>query len=116
MEDSLRLWGLPGLDVVLVHNLLNWGAHLKALRAARERGLLRYIGVSTSHGRRHDEVAALLRNEPLDVLQITYNLVDESAEPLLRLAAERGVAVVVNRPFDGGNYKSDRLLVILLVR
>jgi diketogulonate reductase-like aldo/keto reductase len=103
LEDSLRLWGLPGLDVVLVHNLLNWRAHLKTLRAARERGLVRYIGISTSHGRRHDEVAELLRDEPLDVLQITYNLVDESAEPLLRQAAERGVAVVVNRPFDGGN-------------
>jgi len=103
LEDSLRLWGLPGLDVVLVHNLLNWRAHLKTLRAARERGLLRYLGISTSHGRRHDEVAALLRGEPLDVLQITYNLVDESAEPLLWLAAERGVAVVANRPLDGGN-------------
>lgn len=103
LADSLRLWGLPGLDVVLVHNLLNWRAHLKTLRAARERGVVRHIGISTSHGRRHDEVADLLRNEPLDVLQITYNLADESAEPLLWQAAERGVAVVVNRPFDGGS-------------
>jgi len=103
IEDSLKLWGLSRLDVVLVHNLLNWRAHLKTLRAARERGVVRHIGISTSHGRRHEDVAYLLRIEPLDVLQITYNLVDESAEPLLRLAAERGVAVVANRPFDGGD-------------
>lgn len=103
IEDSLRLWGLPRLDVVLVHNLLNWRAHLKTLRGARERGVVGHIGISTSHGRRHEDVARLLRDEPLDVLQITYNLADESAEPLLRLAAERGVAVVVNRPFDGGD-------------
>lgn len=103
LEDSLKLWGLPRLDTVLVHNLLNWRAHLETLRVARARGTVRYLGISTSHGRRHDDVARLLREEPLDVLQITYNLVDDSAEPLLHLAAERGVAVVINRPFDGGN-------------
>jgi aryl-alcohol dehydrogenase-like predicted oxidoreductase len=70
--------------------------------AAALEGRGRHIGISTSHGRGHDSAAAILRSEPIDVLQITYSLADESAEPVMRLAAERGVAVVANRPFDGG--------------
>ncbi len=103
LDASLKLWGLPRLDTVLVHNLLNWRPHLNMLRQARDRGTVRHLGISTSHGRRHDEVARLLKREPLDVLQITYNLVDESAEALMLEAADRGMAVVINRPFDGGN-------------
>jgi diketogulonate reductase-like aldo/keto reductase len=63
---------------------------------------VRYIGVSTSHGRAHDEMMRVIRDEPIDAIQITYNLADDSAEPVMRLAAERGLAVVINRPFDGG--------------
>jgi aryl-alcohol dehydrogenase-like predicted oxidoreductase len=103
IERSLALWGLPRFDVLVVHNLLNWRAHLATLRRLKDEGRVRHIGISTSHGRDHDEVERLLRNEPLDVLQITYNLADASAEPLMELARERGVAVVVNRPFDGGS-------------
>jgi aryl-alcohol dehydrogenase-like predicted oxidoreductase len=102
LERSLRFWGLPRFDVLLVHNLLNWRAHLKTLRQWRDEGRVRYIGVSTSHGNKHDQVDYVLRNEPLDVLQITYNFADTRAEPLMTLAAERGVSVVINRPFDGG--------------
>ncbi|WP_119290956.1 aldo/keto reductase [Azohydromonas sediminis] len=103
LAESLRLWRVARMDLMQVHNLLATDAHLKTLRAARDAGRVRLIGITTSHGRRHDEVARLLRREPLDVLQITYNPADRSAEPLLDLAAERGVAVIVNRPFDGGD-------------
>ncbi len=103
LEHSLRLWGLPRFDVLLVHNLLNWSAHLKTLRRWQEEGRVRHIGVSTSHGNKHDEAERVLRSEPLDVLQITYNLADTRAERLMELAAERGMSVVINRPFDGGH-------------
>jgi diketogulonate reductase-like aldo/keto reductase len=103
LHDSLQLWRVRHLDLVLVHNLLNWKAHLKLLRAAKERGQVRAIGVSTSHGRDHDEVERLIRHEPMDAIQITYNFADTSAERTMNLAAERGLAVVINRPFDGGN-------------
>ena len=63
---------------------------------------MRQIGISTSHGHKHDEAERVLRSEPLDVLQITYNLADLRAERLMNLAAERGLAVIINRPFDGG--------------
>lgn len=102
MERSLALWRLPRFDLMQVHNLLAWRAHLKTLRAWQEQGRARHIGVTTSHGRAHDEVATILRSERIDVLQITYSPADRSAEPLLDLAAARGVAVIVNRPFDGG--------------
>jgi diketogulonate reductase-like aldo/keto reductase len=103
LEQALALWHLTRFDVLLVHNLLNWRGHLKLLRQWKEQGRVRYIGVSTSHGRRHDDVAQLIRSEPLDLIQITYNFADPSAEPVMNLAAERGLAVVINRPFDGGD-------------
>ena len=103
LADSLRLWRRPRMDLMQVHNLLGTAAHLRTLRASRDDGRVRYVGVTTSHGRRHDEVERLLKTERLDVLQITYNPADRSAEPLLDLAASRGVAVIVNRPFDGGS-------------
>ncbi len=102
LAESLRLWGGARFDVVLVHNLLNWRAHLRTLRRAQDEGRVLRVGISTSHGERHDEAERLIRSEALDVLQITYNLSDASAEPLMRLAAERGLAVVINRPLDGG--------------
>lgn len=103
LEQSLRFWGVPRFDVVLVHNLLNWRAHLKTLRAWQEQGRVRYIGISTSHAVANDEAARIVKSERLDVLQITYNFADTSAEPVMNLAAERGLAVVINRPFDGGS-------------
>ena len=102
LEQSLQLWRLQRFDVLLVHNLLNWRAHLKTLRAWKDQDRVRFIGISTSHGRDHDEVLSLIRSEPLDVLQITYNFEDTSAEAVMKAAADRGLAVVINRPFDGG--------------
>lgn len=104
LRDSLDLWGLSRLDLEQVHNLVNWRGHMPALREAREDGLIRSIGVTTSHGRRHGELERVLRDEPLDFIQLTYNVVDRAAEHrLLPLARERGVAVIANRPFRGGN-------------
>jgi diketogulonate reductase-like aldo/keto reductase len=102
-EQSLKLWGVSRFDVLLVHNLLNWRAHLKSLRRWKEQGRVRFIGISTSHAVANDEAARIVRAETLDVLQITYNFADPSAEPVMNLAAEKGLAVVINRPFDGGN-------------
>lgn len=102
MRRSLSLWRLPRVDLMQVHNLLAWRSHLKTLREWQAEGRTRYIGVTTSHGRAPDEVRHILMHERIDVLQITYSPADHSAEPLIALAAERGVAVIVNRPFDGG--------------
>ena len=104
MQSSLRLWRLPRVDLMQVHNLLDWETHWPTLKSWKAQGLARYIGMTTSHGRRHDDLEALLRRERLDFVQFTYNLADRQVEKvLLPLAAERGTAVIVNRPFDGGD-------------
>jgi diketogulonate reductase-like aldo/keto reductase len=104
MRRSMREWRRTQMDVMLVHNLLAWRGHLKTLREWQAEGRVRLIGISTSHGRAHDEVADILERERgLDVLQITYSPADRSAEPLIERAAALGMAVVINRPFDGGD-------------
>jgi diketogulonate reductase-like aldo/keto reductase len=110
MESSRILWKLPRLDLMQVHNLLDWETHWPALKAWKAEGRFRYIGMTTSHGRRHDELAEILKRERLDFVQFTYNLDDRSVEEvLLPLAADRGTAVIVNRPFDGGALFRDRI-------
>ena len=104
MEESRNLWGIARFDLMQVHNLLDWEAHLDTLKEWKSRGRLKYIGVTTSHGRRHDELERIMNREPLDFVQFTYNLADRSAESrLLPLARERRMAVILNRPLDGGN-------------
>jgi diketogulonate reductase-like aldo/keto reductase len=103
MQASQELWGLNHFDLMQVHNLLYWKTHLKTLRDWKESKRVRYIGVTTSHGHRHDELIKIMQTEPLDFVQITYNLVHTEAEQiLLPLAADKGIAVIINRPFDGG--------------
>ena len=103
IETSRRLWGIPRFDLMQVHNLLSWQAHLPTLFAMKGAGQLRYVGITTSHGRRHDELERIMAGQPLDFVQLTYNLIDRDAEQrLLPLARERGIAVIVNRPFQQG--------------
>ena len=100
VEAQRAAWGIEGFDLLQVHNLMNWEGHLETLKAWKAEGRLRYLGVTTSHGRRHDELEAVMKSQPLDFVQLTYNILDREAEDrLLPLAAERGQAVLVNRPF-----------------
>lgn len=103
VEATRAQWQVPRFDLLQVHNLLAWEKQLPLLRAMKERGQVRYIGITTSEGRRHREFEQVMRAHPLDFVQLTYNLVDREAEQrLLPLAAERGIAVLVNRPFQEG--------------
>ncbi len=103
IETSRRKWGIPRFDLLQVHNLLSWEGHLKTLFAMKAAGDLRYVGITTSDGRRHGEFAQVMRTQPLDFVQFTYNIVDREAEQrLLPLARDRGMAVIVNRPFQQG--------------
>ena len=103
MESSEKLWGIPRIDLMQIHNLMDWRTHLETLREWKEEGRIRYIGITTSNGRRHRELERALEEETFDFVQFTYNIVDREAERrLLPLAAERGVAVIINRPFRRG--------------
>lgn len=104
MQESLRLWGIEAFDLMQIHNLLDWESHLETLLAHKAEGRIRYTGVTTSHGRRHDELVEVMTEHPLDFVQFTYNILDRKAERrLLPLAADRGQAVIANRPFRGGD-------------
>jgi aryl-alcohol dehydrogenase-like predicted oxidoreductase len=103
VEQSRALWNIPRFDLLQVHNFLDWETHLATLRAMKAEGRVRYVGVTTSHGRRHDLAAKILKTEKIDFIQFTYNVAQREVEDeLLPLAAGRGVAVIINRPFDGG--------------
>ncbi|MEP7344503.1 MAG: aldo/keto reductase [Gemmatimonadaceae bacterium] len=103
IEESRRRWGVPRFDLLQVHNLLNWEDHLTTLFAAKANGRLRYVGITTSEGRRHAQVEQLMRTQPLDFVQVTYNVLDREVEQrILPLARDRGMAVIINRPFREG--------------
>ena len=102
MESSRALWRVKRFDLLQVHNFLDWETHLATLKAMKAEGRVRYIGVTTSHGRRHDLAEKIMRQETIDFVQFTYNVNDRSAEALFAIAADRGIGVIVNRPFDGG--------------
>jgi len=103
MAESERLWGVRRFDLMQIHNLLDWEAHLETLIAWKAEGRVRYVGITTSHGRRHEELAQVMAEKPIDFVQFTYNVVDREAERrLLPLAVDRGLAVIINRPFQRG--------------
>jgi len=88
---------------VQVHNLVGWEDHLKTLFEMKTAKQVRYVGITTSEGRRHDLVEKIMRLHPLDFVQITYNIVDREVEGhILPLARDRGIGVIVNRPFQQG--------------
>ena len=100
MDESRALWGVRRFDLMQVHNLVDWEEHLETLAADKAAGRVRYVGVTTSHGSRHAEMARIMERQPIDFVQLTYNIADREAEArLLPLAAERGIAVIANRPF-----------------
>jgi len=103
IETSRRYWGVPRFDLLQVHNLLSWEDHLKTLFAMKAAGQVRYVGITTSEGRRHRDIEQIMRTQPLDFVQVTYNILDrEVEERILPLARDRGIAVIVNRPFREG--------------
>jgi diketogulonate reductase-like aldo/keto reductase len=103
IEQSRRNWQVSRFDLVQVHNLLNWEQHLPTLFAMKAAAQVRYVGITTSEGRRHRDVEQLMMNHPIDFVQVTYNPVDREAEErILPLARDRGIAVIVNRPFREG--------------
>ncbi len=103
IEKSRQLWGVQRFDLVQVHNLLSWREHLQMLHEMKAAGRLRYVGITTSEGRREREFEEIMRSEKLDFVQVTYNPADREVEArILPLARERGIAVIVNRPFQEG--------------
>jgi len=103
MAQSFTRLRTGRMDLMQVHNLLDWKTHLATLRRWKDKGRVRYIGITHYTASAYGDVEAVLRAEQLDFLQINYSIDAREAEQrLLPLAAERGVAVIVNMPFGGG--------------
>ncbi len=103
MEQSLRRLRRQRLDLMQIHNLLDWRTHLRTLREWKAAGRVRYVGVTHYTSSAYDELERVLRGEPLDFIQVNYSLGEREAERrILPLARDRGVAVLANRPFSEG--------------
>jgi diketogulonate reductase-like aldo/keto reductase len=103
VDASRRKWRIPRFDLLQVHNLLAWDQHLPVLLAMKAAGQLRYVGITSSEGRRHADILKIMAGQPIDFVQVTYNAVDREVEQrILPLARERGIAVIANRPFRQG--------------
>jgi diketogulonate reductase-like aldo/keto reductase len=103
MEQSLRLLWTERVELIQVHNLLDWRTHLATLRGWKRDGRIRYLGVTHYTASAYGELEKVMREETLDFVQLDYAIDDRGAEArLLPLAADRGIAVLVNQPFGGG--------------
>jgi diketogulonate reductase-like aldo/keto reductase len=103
MEASRKYWGIERFDLMQIHNLLDYGNHIQTLKEMKAQGRVRYIGVTSSQGWRYGDLEQVIKTERIDFVQFTYNVVDRDVEErLLPLAADKGIAVIINRPFQEG--------------
>ncbi len=104
MRRSAELLGAHTIDLMQVHNLLDWRTHVKTLRAMKEAGDIRYIGITHYTTSAFRELAAIIESEEIDFVQLPYSIdVREAERRMLPLAVDRGVAVLANRPVSGGD-------------
>jgi diketogulonate reductase-like aldo/keto reductase len=110
IEQSFRRFRTKRVDLLQIHNLLDWRTHLRTLRDFKQTGRIRYVGVTHYTAGAYDELERVLRSEALDFVQVNYSVGERDAERrILPLAAERGIAVLVNRPFaEGGLFQRVR--------
>lgn len=104
-RQAQKSYGRKTLDLVQIFSLTDLETHWSSLRAWKEAGEARYIGVTVSEPRLHGQLEQFLKRERPDFTQVNYSITERAAEDiLLPLAASRGVAVLVNRPFMNGAY------------
>ncbi len=104
MERSFKLLGGDKIDLMQVHNLRGTEAELETMKAWKEQGRFRYLGVTTHRPGQYEEMEDIMRRHPLDFIQLNYSLADRGAESsILPLARDRGIAVLVNLPFARGS-------------
>ncbi len=103
IEQSFKRLRTTKLDLVAVHNLRDTQVQLATLRELRQQGRIRYVGITTSFDRQYADFEQTMRREALDFIQVDYALDNRgAAERILPLAADRGMAVMVNLPFGRG--------------
>ena len=104
MQESSERMAVPVFDLMQIHNLRDWKTHLETLREWKRTGKIRSLGITTSHQRYHEELETIMRSQALDFVQFSYNIENRLAEQrLLPLAADYGIATLINRPFQRGS-------------
>ncbi len=103
MNKSLELMRRSQIDLLQIHNLVDWATHLKTLREWKEKAKVRYIGITHYQTDAYPEMEKIMRSEPIDFIQVNYNVLDrESANRLLPLAQEKKIGVIISQPFGYG--------------
>src|ERR687887_2065023 len=103
METSFKRLRVKVMDLMQVHNLFDVATHTKTMQQWREQGRIRHLGITHYTASAYAEVERWLKTGAYDFVQINYSLAERDAEQrLLPLAAERRIAVIINRPFAEG--------------
>jgi diketogulonate reductase-like aldo/keto reductase len=104
MTRSMKLLRRDSIDLIQIHNLVDWRTHLATLRGWKEEGRIRYLGITHYSSSAYGELEKIMRTEALDFVQLNYSLEEREAERrLLPLALERGIAALANLPFGQGS-------------
>lgn len=104
MEQSMKKLRVTQVDLMQVHNLVDVTTQLETIRAWKAEGRIRYVGVTHYTAGHHDDVVRVLESESVDFVQINYSVAEREADKtIFPVAQDRGIAVIVNRPFGGGN-------------
>lgn len=104
MQRSMQRLGVDVIDLMQIHNLRDWQTHIETLVDWKAEGKIRYIGMTTSHGRYHDDLETIMQEVPLDFVQFSYNIMNRAAEQrLLPMAQDKGIATLINRPYQRGS-------------
>ena len=100
MEESLRRMKVERMDLMQIHNLLDWKTHLATLKQWKAAGRIRYIGITHYHSGAYADLERLMKSKEFEFVQFNYSIAEREAEErILPLAHELGIAVIVNRPF-----------------
>lgn len=103
MKESLQYLKRSKIDLMQIHNLVDWKTHIKTLREWKEKGTIRYMGITHYRENAYAEMESIMKSEPIDFIQVNYNLADrKSGERLLPLAAEKNIGVIISQPFGYG--------------
>jgi diketogulonate reductase-like aldo/keto reductase len=104
IHQSFQRLRRPVIDLLQIHNLLDWQTHLKTLRQLKEEGKIRYIGITHYTSAAHSQLEQIIRTEKPDFVQFNYSILERNAErSLLPTAQDQGIAVLINEPFETGH-------------
>ena len=103
MQTSMRRMRVKNMDLMQIHNLVDWKTHIKTLYQWKQQGIIRYVGITHYLSSAFDDLEHIMKSEKIDFVQLPYSIVNIDAERrLLPLAKDKGIAIIANMPFAQG--------------